>query len=70
MATESTMVFYTMGVDYPSLFAQLKCFYPTDTPVAIVSNARHMLFVGKFLNVGQARKDFLLPCAPAADLRK
>jgi len=31
---------------------------------------RHMLFVGKFLTVGQARKDFLDPRAPAADVRK
>lgn len=86
MATGSTMVFYTMNLDYPSLFAQLKRFYPGDTPVAAVSDAgdqnrqkiirstvsrflqevdyrtlpanRHILFVGKFLNVGQARKDF------------
>jgi precorrin-4/cobalt-precorrin-4 C11-methyltransferase len=39
MATGSTMVFYTMGLDYPSLFAQLRRFYPTDTPVAVVSDA-------------------------------
>jgi precorrin-4 methylase len=86
MASGSTMVFYTMNLDYPPLFAQLKRFYPGDTPVAVVSDAgdqsqqkvvrstvsrflqevdyrslpanRHMLFVGKFLNVGQARKDF------------
>ena len=98
MATGSTMVFYTMGMDYPSLFFQLKHFYPAETPVAIVSDAgdqnlqkvlrgtvgrfldevdyrglpveRHMLFVGKFLTVGQARKDFLAPRAPAPDARK
>jgi precorrin-4 methylase len=98
MATGSTMVFYTMGLDYPPLFAQLRRFYPTDTPVAVVSDAgdqnlqkvfrstvgrfleevdyrnlpleRHMLFVGKFLNVGQARKDFLTPRAPATEVRK
>ncbi|HEU0140703.1 MAG TPA: SAM-dependent methyltransferase [Bryobacteraceae bacterium] len=86
MATGSTMVFYTMNLNYPSLFAQLKRYYPADTPVAVVSNAgdpnhqkvtrstvsrfleevdprslpanSHMLFVGKFLSVGQARKDF------------
>ncbi len=89
MASGSTMVFYTMGVDYPSLFAQLQRSYPADTPVAVVSDAgdlaqqrvmrstvgrflqevdyknlpqnRHMLFVGKFLTVGQARKDALVP---------
>ncbi len=98
MATGSTMVFYTMGLDYPSLFAQLKRFYPADTPVAIVSDAgdqklqkvlrstvgrflddldyrsvpveRHMLFVGKFLTVGQARKDALAPRTPVPDARK
>jgi precorrin-4 methylase len=87
MATGSTMVFYTMGLDYPSLFAQLRRFYPPETPVAVVCDAgdldaqkvimstigrflkevdpktlpqdRHMLFVGKFLTAGQARKDFL-----------
>ena len=86
MAAGSTMVFYTMNLDYPSLFAQLKRYYPADTPVAVVSDAgdlnsqtvvrstvasflqdvdyrnlppnRHILFVGKFLNVGQVRKDF------------
>jgi precorrin-4 methylase len=89
MAAGSTLVFYTMGLDYPALFAQLKRFYPAETPVAIVNDAgdslrqkvlpstvgrfldevdyrslpaeRHMLFVGKFLTVGQARKDFLAP---------
>jgi precorrin-4 methylase len=86
MATGSTMVFYTMNLDYPPLFAQLKRYYPGDTPVAVVCNAgdqenqnvvrstvarfldevnyqslpvnRHILFVGNFLEVGQARKDF------------
>jgi precorrin-4/cobalt-precorrin-4 C11-methyltransferase len=86
MAAGSTMVFYTMNLDYPSLFAQLRRFYPGDTPVAVVCDAgdqegqkvvrstvsrfleevkyrslpanRHILFVGKFLEVGQARKDF------------
>jgi precorrin-4/cobalt-precorrin-4 C11-methyltransferase len=98
MAGGSTMVFYTLALDYPPLFAQLRRFYPADTPVAVVSDAgdqnlqkvfrstvgrfleevdyrslpreRHMLFVGKFLNVGQARKDFLTPRAPAAEVRK
>jgi precorrin-4 methylase len=89
MATGSTLVFYTMGLNYPSLFGQLERHYPADTPVAVVSNAgdlsgqtvirstvgrflqevdyrnlpadRHMLLVGKFLRVGQARKDSLVP---------
>jgi precorrin-4 methylase len=83
------MVFYTMGLDYPSLFAQLQRHYPADTPVAVVNDAgdlnqqtvirstvrkflqevdyrslppeRHILLVGKFLRVGQARKDNLIP---------
>lgn len=86
MAAGSTMVFYTMNLDYPLVFAQLKRHYPGDTPVAVVSDAgdrdrqkvvhstvsrfleevdyrklppnRHILFVGKFLKVGQVRKDF------------
>ncbi|MCZ2156907.1 MAG: hypothetical protein LC114_23920 [Bryobacterales bacterium] len=86
MAAGSTMVFYTMNLDYPRLFEKLKQFYPPNTPVAVVQNAgdlsreritrstvarflldvsylelpanRHMLFVGKFLESGQARKDF------------
>jgi precorrin-4/cobalt-precorrin-4 C11-methyltransferase len=85
MATGSTMVFYTMRLDYPTVFAQLQRFYPADTPVAVVVYAgdprnqrvfqstvarflqdvdyrswpdeRHTLLVGKFLKVGQARKD-------------
>jgi len=89
MANGSTMVFYTMGIDYPALFSQLQRSYPADTPVAVVSDAgdltqqrvfrstvgrflqevdykrlpqdRHMLFVGKFLTAGQARKDALVP---------
>ena len=86
MATGSTIAFYTMGINYPELFAQLARHYPTDTPVAIVVNAgdrqtqkvisgtvgrflqdvdyknlgTHMLLVGKFLTVGQARKDSLM----------
>ncbi len=86
MRAGSTMVFYTMNLDYPRLFGQLKQHYPPGTPVAVVIDAgdparervvrgtvgrflsevdhralpvnRHMLFVGKFLNSGQARKDF------------
>ncbi len=89
MAMGSTMVFYTMHLSYPHLFAQLQRHYPEDTPVAVVIDAgdpnsqkiihstvgrflqdvdynnlpeeRHILFVGKFLTVGQARKDFLVP---------
>ena len=94
MALGSSMVFYTMAFDYPTVFAQLKRFYQPDTPVAVVCNAgdpdrqkvfrstvgrflgdvdfhsfprgRDLLLVGKFLQVGQARKDFLVPRAPMA----
>ena len=87
MAARSTMVFYTMNLNYPTLLAQLKRYYPGDTPVAVVCAAgdqsrqkvvrstvsrflqevdyrslpvnNHILFVGKFLNVGQVRKDFV-----------
>ena len=87
MATGSTMVFYTMHFDYPTVFAQLQRHYPADTPVAVVNNAgdrtnqkvirstvgrflqevdyknlpvdKHLLLVGKFLKVGQVRKDFV-----------
>lgn len=86
MAGGSTLVFYTMNLDYPRLFEQLKRHYPAGTPVAVVCDAghpenekilrstvgafldqvdyrnlpvnRHMLFVGKFLEAGQARKDY------------
>lgn len=86
MAGGSTMVFYTMNLDYPRLFEKLKRHYPASTPVAVVCDAgdparekiirstverfltevdykslpvnRHLLFVGKFLEVGQKRKDF------------
>lgn len=86
MAAGSTMVFYTMNLEYPRLFEQLKRHYPAGTPVAVVCDAghaanerilrstvgefleqidyrnlpvnRHMLFVGKFLEAGQARKDY------------
>jgi precorrin-4 methylase len=56
MATGSTLVFYTMGVDYPSLFAQLKRHFPADTPVAVVNDAGDLISqrvirstVGRFL---------------------
>lgn len=39
METQTSMIFYTMGLDYPRLFAQLKRHYPADTPVAVVSFA-------------------------------
>ena len=86
MATGSTLVFYTMNLDYPLIFGQLARHYPGETPVAVVCDAgdskqeqvirstvaaflnevdhrnlppnRHILFVGKFLNVGQVRRDF------------
>jgi precorrin-4/cobalt-precorrin-4 C11-methyltransferase len=87
MATQTSMIFYTMHLNYPKLFEQLKRHYPQDTPVAIVNHAGdrerqkvitstvgrfldevnyqelpvegHMLLVGKFLKVGQARKEGL-----------
>jgi precorrin-4/cobalt-precorrin-4 C11-methyltransferase len=85
MKHKTSMVFYTMKLDYPKLFEQLKENYPKDTPVAVVLYAgdreqekvlrstvgrflkeidyrnlpheMHMLLVGKFLTVGQARKE-------------
>ena len=39
MALGSSMVFYTMALDYPTVFAQLKRFYAADTPLAVVCNA-------------------------------
>jgi precorrin-4 methylase len=85
MATQTSMIFYTMHLNYPKLFAQLKKHYPGSTPVAVVTFAgdreqqkvinstvdkfltevdykslpadMHMLLVGKFLTVGQARKE-------------
>jgi precorrin-4/cobalt-precorrin-4 C11-methyltransferase len=87
MATGSSMIFYTMLIDYPTVFSQLQHHYPADTPVAVVIDAgdrknqkvvrstvgrflhdmdyknfpaeRHTLLVGKFLEVGQMRKDFV-----------
>ena len=87
METGTSMVFYTMHLDYPKIFTELKRHYSDNTPVAIVSYAgdpkrqkvitstigsffdevnlkdvpvdKHMLLVGKFLTVGQARKDGL-----------
>ncbi|NLX12252.1 MAG: hypothetical protein GXY44_01180 [Phycisphaerales bacterium] len=87
MALQTSMVFYTMHMDFPRLFEQLGRHYPADTPVAVVCYAgdrqrqkvirstvggffqdvdlksipldKNMLMVGKFLDVGQARKDGL-----------
>jgi precorrin-4/cobalt-precorrin-4 C11-methyltransferase len=87
MATGSSMIFYTMLLDYPTVFSQLQRHYPANTPVAVVIDAgdrknqkiirstvgrflqdvdyknfpaeRHTLLVGKFLEVGQMRKDFV-----------
>ena len=86
MSHQTSMAFYTMFIDYPTLFRNLNRHYPKDTPVALVCNAGdrdkqhiirstvgqflkdikyeelpvHMLFVGKFLTAGQARKDALI----------
>ncbi len=85
MAAGSSLVVYTMLLDYPRFFSRLKKYYPEDTPVAVVRNAgnrrgqnvrastvgrflkevdyknlsseNHILLVGKFLKVGQIRKD-------------
>jgi precorrin-4 methylase len=39
METQTSMIFYTMGLDYPRLFEQLNKHYPASTPVAVVSFA-------------------------------
>jgi precorrin-4/cobalt-precorrin-4 C11-methyltransferase len=39
METQTSMIFYTMGLNYPRLFEQLKKHYPADTPIAVVSFA-------------------------------
>jgi precorrin-4/cobalt-precorrin-4 C11-methyltransferase len=39
MATQTSMIFYTMGLHYPRLFQQLNKHYPASTPVAVVSFA-------------------------------
>jgi precorrin-4/cobalt-precorrin-4 C11-methyltransferase len=39
MLTQSSMVFYTMALNYPDLLAQLAKHYPADTPVAVASFA-------------------------------
>ncbi len=88
MAARSSMIFYTMNLNYAALFSQLKKYYPANTPVAVVSFAgdrqkqkvvrstvgrfltevdykklpvdAHTVLVGKFLEVGQARRDALM----------
>jgi precorrin-4 methylase len=37
--TQSSMVFFTMGMDLPEVVGQLLESYPADTPIAIVSHA-------------------------------
>ncbi|MBP7737576.1 MAG: hypothetical protein KA369_16465 [Spirochaetes bacterium] len=92
MAAGSSLVVYTMLLDYPRFFTRLKRYYPEDTPVAVVQNAgdpdtqkvisssvgrflnevdyrnlpaaRHILLVGKFLKVGQIRKDHVPEITP------
>ncbi len=39
METQTSLIFYTMGMNYPRLFEQLNKHYPASTPVAIVSYA-------------------------------
>lgn len=39
MAAQTSMIFYTMGLNYPRLFKQLNKHYPASTPVAVVSFA-------------------------------
>ena len=39
MAAQSSMIIYTMNLNYPALFGQLKKYYPANTPVAVVSFA-------------------------------
>jgi precorrin-4/cobalt-precorrin-4 C11-methyltransferase len=39
METKASMIFYTMGLNYPRLFEQLNKHYPASTPVAVVSFA-------------------------------
>jgi precorrin-4 methylase len=39
MALQTSLVVYTMHLDYPKFFKQLVRHYPADTPVAVVCNA-------------------------------
>ncbi|MFH0786224.1 MAG: SAM-dependent methyltransferase [Pseudomonadota bacterium] len=39
MALQTSMIFYTMHLDYLKLFTQLNQYYPRDTPVAVVTYA-------------------------------
>jgi precorrin-4/cobalt-precorrin-4 C11-methyltransferase len=57
MTTQTSLVIYTMGLNYPRLFEQLKKHYPLSTPVAVVSfggdREKQQVTrstVGKFLN--------------------
>ena len=63
MATQTSMIFYTMGLNYPRLFQQLNRHYPASTPVAVVSFAgerdRQQIVrstVGRFLKDVDYRK--------------
>ncbi|HOW84035.1 MAG TPA: SAM-dependent methyltransferase [Spirochaetota bacterium] len=87
MVAGSSLVVYTMLLDFGDFFSKLNRHYPADTPVALVCSAgdlsnqkiigstvsrfmqevdlekipmdRSILLVGKFLKVGQKRKDFV-----------
>jgi precorrin-4 methylase len=39
MSHQTSMIFYTMSLDYPTLFKDLNRHYPSNTPVAVVCNA-------------------------------
>lgn len=39
MTAQTSMIFYTMHLNYPQLFEQLKRHYPPDTPIAVVNHA-------------------------------
>jgi len=39
MALQTSLVVYTMHLDYPRLFKKLAHHYPADTPVVVVCNA-------------------------------
>ncbi len=63
MATQTSMMIYTMGLNYPRLFEQLRRHYPANTPVAVVCFAGERdkqkvirSTVGKFLTDIDYRK--------------
>ncbi len=92
MANGSSLIVYTMLLDFEGFFSRLNRHYPPETPVALVSHAgdprnqkvilstvgrfmqqvysdkikrdKSILLVGKFLKVGQARKDFVPKISP------